>query len=394
MTQLMTTLNDWLKYLDDNEPVDAIYLDLQKAFDKVPHKRLLVKLEGYGISGNLLSWIGDFLSDRSQFVTVGGESSSTVPVTSGVPQGSVLGPTLFVYFINDMPDVLDCMVKIFADDTKAYFPVSTADQHEKLQQNIDKLLSWANQWQLQFNKGKCKVLHLGKNNSVHTYTMDGNVLDSTDVEKDLGVHVDKDLSFDYHIKETVKKANKVAGMISRFIEYKDKSIMVPLFKSLVRSILEYGNVIWFPCMKKHTLLLENVQRRFTKKIKDVGELDYEDRLRLLKLPSLHFRRMRGDMIEVYKILHGLYDSTTTKSLFTYSTSNTRGHALKLTKESFGTTVYQKFFTNRIINAWNSLPESIVLSGTLNIFKNALDKYWVEYMFTSDQPGQYAALCKV
>ena len=100
------------------------------------------------------------------------------------------------------------------------------------------------------------------------------------------------------------------------------------------------------------------------------------------------------MIEVYKILHGLYDSTTTKSLFTYSTSNTRGHALKLTKESFGTTVYQKFFTNRIINAWNSLPESIVLSGTLNIFKNALDKYWVEYMFTSDQPGQYAALCKV
>ena len=266
MTQLISTLNDWLKCLDNDEPVDAIYLDLQKAFDKVPHSRLLVKLKGYGVHGSLLSWVADFLSNRSQFVTVGGKSSKTAPVTSGVPQGSVLGPTLFVYFINDMPDVLDCLVKIFADDTKAYSSALTSEKCKKLQENIDKLLMWTDQWQLKFNNEKCKVLHLGKNNPCYKYYMQGNVLESTEVEKDLGVHIDKNLSFECHIVETVKKAKKVVGMISRYIEYKDQEIMVLLFKSLVRSILEYGNVIWFPTLKKDINFIEDVQRRFTKRI--------------------------------------------------------------------------------------------------------------------------------
>lgn len=383
-TQLLTTLKDWLKRLDKGEPVDAIYLDLQKAFDKVPHARLLVKLKGYGINGNLLSWIGDFLSDRSQFVTVGGVSSGKVPVTSGVPQGSVLGPTLFLYFINDMPDVLDCLVKIFADDTKAYGPVSTPEECKNLQKNIDKLLSWTDKWQLKFNNDKCKVLHMGKNNLCYTYKMEGKVLASTDVEKDLGVYVDNELSFEHHITETVKKANRVVGMLSRYIEYKDKDVMIPLFKALVRSILEYGNVTWCPHLKKFRKPIEDVQRRFTKRIQEYGSLDYETRLFKLKLPSLEFRRMRGDMIETYKILHGFYDTTTTNSLLELNTeSNTRGHPFKLAKKSFNTTVFQHFFTNRVINLWNSLPEDVVTSGTVNIFKNSLDKYWAQFMYKTD-----------
>ena len=382
-TQLLATLNDWFKCLDDDESVDAIYLDLQKAFDKVPHERLLVKLKGYGIDGNLLLWISDFLSDRSQFVTVGGVSSKNARVTSGVPQGSVLGPTLFLCFINDMPDVLDCMVKIFADDTKAYRSISCEADCERLQENIDKMLFWADQWQLKFNNEKCKVLHLGKNNLGYEYKMEGEPLASTEVEKDLGVHIDNKLSFEYHILDTVKRANKVVGMLSRYIEYKDKEIMVPLFKSLVRSILEYGNVVWCPYLKKHINFLENIQRRFTKRIEGFGSLDYEMRLQCLKLPSLEFRRIRGDMIEVFKILRGFYDPVTTKSLLEINKSNTRGHPYKLTKTSFSSTSFQSFFTNRIINFWNSLPTDVVTSGTINIFKNALDKHWAQYMYKID-----------
>ena len=233
---------------------------------------------------------------------------------------------------------------------------------------------------MKFNNEKCKVLHLGKNNPCHVYSMQGVVLESTDVEKDLGVHIDNSLSFEHHITETVKKANRVVGMISRYIEYKDKDVMVLLFKSLVRSILEYGNVIWFPVLKKHINLIENVQRRFTRRIVGFSSLSYEERLSQLRLPSLEFRRFRGDMIETYKIMHGFYDTATTNTLFKLNKSNTRGHPFKISKDSVNANVFRTFFTNRVINNWNSLPEDVVLSGTINAFKNALDKHWAQFMY--------------
>ena len=210
----------------------------------------MTKLKGYGIGGKLLDWIIDFLDERTQFVTVGGYSSAEAPVTSGVPQGSVLGPTLFVYYINDMPDVVDCLIKIFADDTKLYSEVSNSNQSQKLQLNTDKLQEWTETWQIVFNCSKCKVLHMGFKNEKCEYKMNDVALQQTTSEKDLGVIIDPDLSFDAHVLETVKKANRVMGNISRTIINKDRDIMVPLFKALVRSVLEYGNAVWFPYLQK------------------------------------------------------------------------------------------------------------------------------------------------
>ena len=194
VTQLLVTINEWMSYMDDNIPVDAVYLDLRKAFDTVPHKRLIEKLRGYGIQGKLLCWIKDFLSERTQFVNVNGETSEESNVTSGVPQGSVLGPILFIYFINDMPNIQSqCSLKIFADDTKAFSAIQSVDDSYKLQDCIDKLVEWSDRWLLKFNSDKCKVMHLGKNNPQHTYYMsdsEGNqkrLLESTEAEKDLGV---------------------------------------------------------------------------------------------------------------------------------------------------------------------------------------------------------------
>jgi len=390
ITQLLTTVNDWMIDIEDGKPVDAIYLDLRKAFDTVPHKRLINKLKGYGITGSLLNWVKDFLSNRSQFVKINNASSSNTDVSSGVPQGSVVGPTLFIYFINDMPDVVDCMVRVFADDTKAYTSVESDSKRQMLQDSLDKLVEWTDTWLLHFNSTKCKVIHMGKNNPNFEYFMKDdvtvNLLESVKAERDLGVIVDEDLHFEDHINEIVKRANRISGLLIRTITYKDKCIMVPLFKALVRPILEYGNAVWCPKLRKHINEIENVQRRFTKCIIGQKDLTYEERLKWLGLPSLEFRRLRGDMIEVFKILHHIYDPKTTQNLLHKADSSltvTRGHDLRLTKKSVKSSRFQQFFTNRVINTWNSLPQEAVSVDSVNAFKGRLDKFLASQVFSTN-----------
>ena len=383
-TQLLSTMFDWMNNLDSSIPTDAIYLDLQKAFDTVPHERLLLKLQRYGIRGNIWSWIKDFLNERLQYVKVGNSTSGTAQVTSGVPQGSVLGPTLFIYYINDMPDIIDCLIKIFADDTKLYYAADTPESVTKLQNNINRLTNWANDWQLKFNESKCKVLHLGKNNMNFNYTMNGTKLEQTKAEKDLGVIMDPLMSFETHVNETVKKANRITGMIVGNITCKKREIMVPLFKTLVRPVLEYGNAVWNNTLRKQINQIEDVQRRFTKRISGMQNIGYEERLKLLKLPSLEFRQTRGDLIEMYKLTHEIYDTKTIKSLFQLNThSNTRGHPYKVIKRHTTTKKTSSFFANRIVNLWNNLSEDIVCSKSVNTFKNRLDKYFNSTIYKTD-----------
>ena len=198
--------------LDNDIPLDACYLDFRKAFDTVPHARLINKLKSYNINGPVLNWITSFLSDRVQFVKINNSMSKYLDVTSGVPQGSVLGPTLFIYFINDLPNIIKhSKVKVFADDTKIYNSINDVNDTKCLQNTIDEMYSWTNKWLLKFNKEKCKVLHLGKNNSKYEYFI-GNEgekikLEETDLEKDLGIHIDPNLDFKKHIKTTAKKAS-------------------------------------------------------------------------------------------------------------------------------------------------------------------------------------------
>ena len=387
-TQLLNTINDWFSYLDKNIPVDAVYLDFRKAFDTVPHERLLNKLHGYGVRGQLLDWIRDFLKDRSQYVTINDKSSSKIPVTSGVPQGSVLGPTLFIYFINDLPSLITIFIKIFADDTKAYLPILSNADRIILQKTIDDMVHWSKIWQLHFNGSKCKVLHLGKNNPCYKYTIeDDNVikdLEVTVLEKDLGVHVDPLLSFENHISITVKKVRSLSGLIIRSFSFKTIDIMLPIYISKVRLILEYANVVWMPYKRKHIDLIESVQRHFTRYIIGMKEMRYEDRLKSLKLYSLEYRRFRGDMIEVFKMCHGHYDPITTKTLLTYNNkSNTRTNDFKLLKNRVNSTQFLNFFTNRVINPWNKLPREAVNAGSINAFKKHIDYIYREHLYSTN-----------
>ena len=205
------------------------------------------------------------------------------------------------------------------------------------------------------------------------------VLSVCEGERDLGVFVDSQLSFKEHISQVVTKSNRLLGLIRRTFVNLDADSVKLLFKGVIRPILEYGQAAWSPYKLCEQRRLESVQRRATKLVPDIKNLSYTDRLRYLKLPSLCHRRKRGDMIDVYKYLHGYYD--TGSELFCLNNSGkTRGHSLKLEKRFSRLDVRKFFFANRVIDVWNSLPEDVVTAGSVNAFKNRLDKHWEKIAF--------------
>ena len=390
VTQLLACMDIWTKALDDGLNMDIAYMDFRKAFDSVPHKRLLKKLHEYGVRGKIHSWIENFLSGRKQRVVVDGVYSDWTPVTSGIPQGSVLGPLLFLVFINDMPEeVVNAVLLMFADDTKIMKVIKDAEDNKSLQKDLDSAHHWSSIWQLYFNEKKCKLLHIGRTNEKHTYhlqksTEDGETkvdLEITELEKDLGVHVDPKLNFSDHTQQVVSKGNSKIGLIRRSFTYLDAEVVRTLYTSLVRPSLEYANAVWSPMYKKDAVAIENVQRRATKLVPKLKNLSYEARLKSLNLPSMYYRRARGDMIETFKFVNGIYKCD---NPLTFDSNNrTRGHQYKLKKERCRLQVRQNFFSNRVVDLWNNLPASVVEAVSVNAFKNKLDRYWRNAKYVQD-----------
>ncbi|KAK3089125.1 hypothetical protein FSP39_001036 [Pinctada imbricata] len=379
--QLIRVMDEWTSALDCGYGIDCIYMDYQKAFDTVPHKRLLKKLEAYNIGPETIEWIGDYLSDRKQQVSVNGEVSEWHEVTSGIPQGSVLGPTMFVIFINDLPDIVKSTVYLFADDTKIFNLVQEVEDKNTLQRDLEQLTTWSNTWLLRFHPQKCKHLHIGKRDpdpEFH-YSLLGNTLEQVKEEKDIGVIIDEKLSFDQHISEKVKKANSMFGVIRRIFQHFDDKSFIPIYKALVRTHLEYASSVWSPYKVKHIEMVEGVQRRATKQIPGYADLTYEERLRKLKLPTLKYRRYHGDMIEMYKIISGKYDPAAANFIKLRSDHVSRdcgrGNSKTLFVQRPRLDIRKHNFSIRSTNIWNSLPDDVVCAKSLNSFKNKLDKFW-------------------
>ena len=374
LTNLLDFFYEVFNSYDETKAVDIIYLDFQKAFDTVPHKRLISKVKAHGIAGNILKWLEDWLSDRKQRVVINGKESDWHAVNSGVPQGSVLGPVLFIIYINDIDEGINCKLSKFADDTKITSKVTSTSQWQELQCDLNKLISWAEKWQMKFNIEKCKVLHIGSNNVQARYVMTNMPLSSVEKEKDLGVVVSKDLKPSQHCTETVKTANKLVGFIGRTFEFKSEKVILTLYNSLVRPHLEYCVQFWSPYYKKDIEKLEKIQRRVTKMIPRLRNKPYEERLKELNLFSLTKRRIRGDLIEVFKIFKG-YSNLDANKYFTIDHTNlTRNNGFKITPKRFKSHEAKHYFFNRIVNIWNKLPSEIVNSNTIESFKNNIDKY--------------------
>ena len=293
---------------------------------------------------------------------------------SGIPQGSVLGPILFIIFINDMPDTVQSHIKIFADDTKIFHAIENMDDISTVQNDINNLIQWSKKWQLPFNNDKCKVLHFGKKNPRHTYTMGSSELASDDKEKDVGITFETTFNFREHISNMVGKANQRVGLIKRTFSRLNPLSFKLVYKSLVRPLLEYCSCIWFPIYQSDINEIEKIQRRATKLIPTLKNMSYPDRLSFLGLPTLIYRRKRCDMLQVFRIFHKI-DNIDFDMFFTRNTNTNRGHQWKLIKPRADTRTRLNSFSHRVINDWNLLPSNVVESQTLNSFKGNLEKAW-------------------
>jgi hypothetical protein len=396
--QLLVYLDKCREVLSRGGTVDSVYLDFAKAFDTVPHRRLLGKLEAYGIRGSLLKWVKSFLCGRTQQVAVNGAFSSTQPVLSGIPQGSVLGPLLFVVYINDLPNNLSSSVLMFADDTKPFREMKSEEDFRVLQCDLDLLEEWSNKWLLSFHPNKCKVLTIGKHENIlrgFPYKLLGEELEHVFEEKDLGVIIDGELSFDSHIMDKVAKANQMLGLIRRTFTFMSAAMMLVLYKCFVRHHIEFSQVLWSPRSIRQVRMLEKVQIRATELIPEVANLAYEDRLRHLKLPTLSYRRARGQMIEVWKHFH-VYDTDVLPPSFQRAHSSRRhDFLLKQHRGADGLrgTHTNSFYLSAPI-AWNALPRCVVESDNIDTFKNRLDNHWsdlgIRYNYLAAPPNASVA----
>ena len=374
LTNLLDFMETVTRELDVSKPIDLIYLDFAKAFDKVPYRRLFKKLETHGISGSVLKWIVNWLGNRRQKTSINKECSNWKNVTSGVPQGSVLGPVLFIIYINDLDSELISKVAKFADDTKMCKSISSAKDAEILRNDLIRLDQWSKDWQMQFNLEKCVVIHMGQKNNQYEYMLGNKRLRQSKMEKDLGIIVDSSCKFSEQCNEAIKHANSTLGMIKRSITCKSKNIIVKLYKALVRPKLEFCVQAWRPFLKKDIVNLEKVQHRATKMIQACRGLNYEDRLIRCGLSTLEDRRTRGDMIEVFKMIKGI-DKINFKNFFSPAANNrTRGHKYKLAKSRSRLDIRKNFFSQRVVSGWNELPASVIEADSVNSFKNRYDRF--------------------
>ena len=281
-TQLVVFIRELAENMYAGHQTNVLVMDFHKAFDKVGHRRLPTKLQDYGVTGKMNCWVQNWLEDHTQVVVVDGEQSGPVPVTPGVPQGSVLGPCLFLFFINDMAEKLQSSIRLFADDTIVYLAVDSQCDAMALQHDLDLLAEWEQTWQMEFHSDKCQVLRgtnkHPQNITQHDYILHGHTLSVVDDIKYLGLTVSSNLRWDAQIAKATAKANSIMAALRRNVRVSSKAIKSTAYSALVRPHVEYCSAVWDPHTKKQTQRIDMVQRRAARCVnlgKDSTALDQQ-----------------------------------------------------------------------------------------------------------------------
>ena len=387
LSELLDHIDDIMTGLTDSKDTDVIYLDYAKAFDKVDHDLLLKKLRKYGIHEKVIDWIQSFLSDRTQTVVINGVHSFIAIIISGVPQGTVLGPILFIIFINDIGGcVKHSIVRCFADDTRLSGRIDIAEDCTHIQEDLLAITTWSEENNMVLHEDKFEYLshkcrktlldHLPFATEYSQYdTKSGVTIYPSDQVRDLGVIVSSDLSWDNHINSMLQKAKMMSAWVLNVFKCRDSCTMLTLYKSLIRSLLEYCCPLWHPTTIGLTQKIEALQRSFTRKISGCQDMNYWERLSHLKLMSLQRRRERYIIITMWKILNNRHPNNMN---IQFNEPNRSGITAKLPRLSNPKmcnarhqTMFDSSFKMQGPKLWNLIPAKITLISDLEEFKIGL-----------------------
>ena len=378
VSALLYTIHDWLQHLDRGSEISTIFFDFKKAFDTIPHLPLMSKLEKIGLGPHITTWIHNYLAERQQRVVINGVSSRPTHVLSGVPQGSILGPLLFLFYINDVTNIelsVGSKLVLYADDILLYHPIHTTGDYSIIQADIDALSRWATLNYMTFNTDKCKVMTITRKRNRKTpatpLSLNRCILTEVRTFKYLGILISSDLSWSQHIQNVCSKARKIIGLIyRRYYQYADSTALRQLYTSLARPHLEYAAQVWDPYTAKDTQSLENMQKFALRICSKQWNHSYSRLLNMLNLPTLENRRLYLKLCHLFKVIHGLCyfppDVITPRSNPSHFS---RDYTLQ---QPFARTnsFYSSFIPDSI-RKWNQLPEDIVCVPTYEKFKKSL-----------------------
>ena len=395
-TQLLTTMNDLFLAYDQSKQVDIAILDFSKAFDTVPHKKLLHKLNSYGITGQVHTWLSNFLMNRTMRVVLEGETSEEVKVESGVPQGTVLGPILFLCHINDLPLSVSSQVRLFADDCLLYRTIDSVQDHLALQKDLNNLEIWAKNWGMKFNAKKCYILRVRDKHQFLFYKLDNSILQIVPSNPYLGLEISNDLKWHKHINNITSKASRTLGFLQRNLRHCPKECRKTAYLSLIRSTLEYGSVVWDSQYKMDIDKLERIQHRAARFIcQDFKSMEtgcVSGMLKDLKLPSLEERRKHLRLTFMYKVVEGLVPAMPHNQFFQPKSKGKRQIKAKKFENCVTNNVidrsatcnsrpflvpnshteqYRNSFFVRTTEEWNHLEDSVVTANSVDIFKKRI-----------------------
>ena len=311
-TALLSTTHEWFQLMDRKLDVMCVFFDYKKAFDSVPHRRLMERLLHIGVQPLILSWLCSYLSNRQQYVRVNGENSRSTVVRSGVPQGSVLGPLLFLLYINDITNLhlfKNAKLTLYADDMLLYKPITCSTSYDEIQQDVNQLSQWSDENMLSFNTNKCKCLLLSNksNRDPPPIILNSEVLESVQQYKYLGVILSRNLCWSPHIQYICRKARKVLGIIYRMVSTNTSygSTILKLYVALVRPHLEYAAQVWNPHLTKDINCLEKVQKFALRICSKHYHEPYQNLLEYYQLPLLQNRRLFLCLCTFHSIVNGL-----------------------------------------------------------------------------------------
>jgi len=375
-TQLVTFMDHLTTQVSSGGQTDAIILDFSKAFDKVCHRRLIHKLDHYGIKGKTQRWIQAFLTNRHQKVVVNQESSTSLAVTSGVPQGTVLGPALFLVFINDLPDcATSSSVRLFADDAIMYRTIRSPHDCALLQKDLDALEKWEASWKMEFNPSKCTSISFVRNRKPvkHEYELHHTKLQSVKSAKYLGVTLTSNLTWSEHTNNVVSKANKSLGMLQRNLKVAPNTVKSQAYQTLVRPQLEYACTVWDPHTQQDVDRVEAVQRRaarfcFRRYDRMCSPTELMSRLGWARLAA---RRQQARLIFLYKMCHGLLNIDVNAHLTPITRPTRHSHSYTFQRPASNKQFHSLSFFPRTIKEWNGLPASLVCATSVEAFSNSL-----------------------